>query len=138
MTADVMDRNSGGELVRIDHTNTYEGTATVGGKVVKRKFRCTTKEEAVTRWRAWQDGKSPKAMPEREEERMSAAARTDKAPAKPGRVSIIKFVSGRTVKVMAAFTDADKALAMASMLDAGLEVSGADGKYDVDEVEVWG
>lgn len=52
---DLMKKNDNGELVRIDHTNTYEGTATLpDGYVIKNKFRCNSKQEAVEQWEAWQ------------------------------------------------------------------------------------
>lgn len=52
---DLMGKNDNGELIRIDHTNTYEGTATLpDGHVVRNKFRCNGKEEALKKWLAWQ------------------------------------------------------------------------------------
>ena len=58
---DVMAQNKNGTLVRIDHTNTYEGTATAeDGAVLKKKFRCSTREEAIDRWQSWQKGKEEK------------------------------------------------------------------------------
>ncbi len=144
MPADVMASNGNGSLVRIDHTNTYEGTATVDGKVVKKKFRSTTREEAISRWMSWQQCKTspPKAVEEIEEEigEMAGSKTTSgsKATSEVSKLSVIKFTSGRSTKIVAAFVDCDKALAMASALDTALEVSGAEGKYDVDEVEVWG
>lgn len=138
MTADVMASNSGGMLVRNDGTNTYEGTATLDGRVYSKKFRCTTREEAIARWEAWQRGKAEQGERRPPEERGDAEVAVEKSGKVPPKMAVIRFSNGRTHKIVAAFADSEKALRMASALDAALEVSGSDGKYDVDEVEVWG
>ena len=58
---DLMKKNDNGELVRIDHSNTYEGTATLAdGCVIKTKFRCSTRQEAIERWELWQQSSAEK------------------------------------------------------------------------------
>lgn len=58
---DLMKKNDNGELIRLDHSNTYEGTATLAdGSVIKTKFRCSSRQEAIEQWEAWQQSSAAK------------------------------------------------------------------------------
>lgn len=125
------------------------------GKIEKRQFDMPM-AEAKAEWCKWreelaptrdtsEDGvmtidvaKEPESHKEDEVPTKTQSAKTQPAKAKQESLYILNFRASRTQKNIAAFHDMDSALRMAESLSVALDVSGAEGEYDVSEVEVWG
>lgn len=116
------------------------------GKLETRNFDMP-KAEAKAEWRRWQaevarnDGGDDDAVGKSVEQETH---KEDEVPAKtqPSKgketIYVLTFRASRTQKNIAAFHDMDSALRMAESLGVALDVSGAEGEYDVVDVEVWG
>lgn len=66
------------------------------------------------------------------------SAKVQPTKGKQETMYILVFRASRTQKTVAAFHDMDSALRMAESLGVALDVSGAEGEFDVTDVEVWG
>ena len=132
---------------RLEHLkgSHYDGTF-IGSCVCERRestqrFR-GSKDDVMKRWLNWPritvETAEKKQAEKKEEKAMATASQQKAAAPKTQQLVVLVFVNGRTKKNIGAFTNQQKALDMASALETALEVSGAEGEYQLEEITIMG
>lgn len=136
-----------GRLFHLGSGNWLGERIAKGGRFDTRKFFDMNKHDAIIAWEEWRSEKEEEALIKLDRKRKAKEAGTmpieekaktaTKVPAGTKKVSLLVFKGGRQQKVIAAYTDGDSALKMATALEAAAEATGLDGEYEVDEVPLW-
>lgn len=137
----IVAKNEFGSLQHLKGVSSYcyfIGTCVYGSSKRESTTRFRgAKDDVIDRWLKWQRLTIEQAN-EKERKKELAATSKEKVNTNNKKIVVLVFTSGRTKKIVGAFADSQKALDMASALETALEVSGADGEYNIEEIAIMG